>query len=376
MTSRDRILSVFKGQIPDRVPVHFGFNSFMPGMREQVYKHESFKKTLEFMDQNVDLIIQMTPRLSNGLGVFLTATDKVKKDVYEWREGKSTYIRTIVHTIKGDLQKTERIDDDVATVWHIEHFIKTDEDIDRFLCVPYEMPLPDVSGILAKSAQLEDKGMVFISLLDPIREVNELMSFEEFMVRCLTDVSSIYTLMDVMHQRVLDIQKYLLELDLSPVIVLNGIEYATPPYVSRKLFEDFMTRYYIDLVDMIHEYGCYAYIHSHGKVGTILDEMLRIGIDALHPVEAPPGGDISLKEAGDILKGRVVIAGNIQFGDLETLNEQQIAELVKDAVITGKEGGRFILATTSSPIKSPLDEKMAKNYISAVNTALEYGKYK
>lgn len=375
MTSKERILKVFRGEIPDRVPIHIGFNSFMGGMREVIYRHESFRESLAYMDQHTDIIVQMTPKFTKGLGMFLTATESVEKEITKWSEGKSTYIRTIIHTPKGDLQKLERIDEDVATVWHLEHVIKTDDDIERFLSIPYVEPDPDVSDIRAKIDQIGDRGMVFISLLDPIREVNELMAFDEFMIRCATDIETIYHLMDIMHQRVVNIQRQILHLQLSPVIVLNGIEYATPPYVSRANFESFMTRYYIDLVDDIHQHQCWAYIHSHGRVGTILDEMLRIGIDALHPVEAPPGGDILLADAKRILGNRVVIAGNIQFGDLETLNEDQIESIVRDAMLTGKEGGRFIIATSSSAIKQPLDEQMAKNYLRAVETALRYGSY-
>ena len=375
MTSKERILKVFNGGLPDRVPLHFGFNSFMGGMREEIYKHASFKEILEFMDANVDIIVQMTPKFTDGLGLFLTATNEVEKEVSRWREESSTYIKTVIHTPKGDLQKLERIDDDVATVWKLEHAIKTEEDVDRFLSIPYVTPRPDMSDIEKKVRQIGDSGMVFISLLDPIREVNELMSFEEFMVWCVTEPEMIFKLMDVTHQRVMDITKDVLEQGLSPVIVLNGIEYATPPYVPRAMLEEFMTRYYIDLIQMIHDYGCKAYIHSHGNVGTILDEMLRIGIDALHPVEAPPGGDITLEEAKKILGDKVVIAGNIQFGDIELLDEDEIEQIVKNTVLAGKQGGSFMLATTSSAIKRPLSERMAKNYRRAVETALKYGCY-
>lgn len=375
MTSKERILKVFRGEIPDRVPIHFGFNRYMGGMREAIYRHSSFNESLTYMDQHTDIIVQMAPKFTKGLGMFLTATESVEKEITKRTEGKSTYIRTIIHTPKGDLQKTERIDDDVATVWHLEHVIKTDEDIEKFLSIPYVVPVPDVSDIRAKIEQIGDRGMVFVSLLDPIREVNELMAFDEFMIRCATDIETVYQLMDIMHQRVMQIQRQILLLHLSPVIVLNGIEYATPPYVSREHFESFMTRYYINLVEEIHKNHSWAYIHSHGRVGTILDELLRIGIDALHPVEAPPGGDILLADAKRILGNRVVIAGNIQFGDLEVMHEDQIESIVKEAMLTGKEDGRFILATSSSAIKKPLDDQMARNYLRAVETALKYGSY-
>lgn len=52
--------------------------------------------------------------------------------VSETKQGTSTYIRTVLETPKGKLTKLDRADEGLNTVWHIEHMVKDDVDLERY----------------------------------------------------------------------------------------------------------------------------------------------------------------------------------------------------------------------------------------------------
>ena len=60
-----------------------------------------------------------------------------------------------------------------------------------------------------------------------------------------------------------------------------------------------------------------------------------MGADVLHPVEAPPMGDLTAAEAKSMARGKVCLEGNIQISDMYEQTPDQIADqtraLIKDA---------------------------------------------
>jgi uroporphyrinogen-III decarboxylase len=157
------------------------------------------------------------------------------------------------------------------------------------------------------------------------------------------------------------------------VFHFGGSEQATPPMMSPRLYEDFVVKYDSKLFDLVHRYGGYVQVHCHGNIRGILDRLMSMGVDLLDPVEAPPNGDITIREAKQHINGRITLVGNIQFDDMEASRPTEIDEKVKTAI---RSGGKkhFILSTTEGPI-SPLSSKMRDNYIQLIESGYKYGKF-
>ena len=51
------------------------------------------------------------------------------------------------------------------------------------------------------------------------------------------------------------------------------------------------------IADLIHNAGGPLHIHSHGPLKRCAALFHRIGADVLHPIEAPPMGNVTLREA-------------------------------------------------------------------------------
>ena len=78
-----------------------------------------------------------------------------------------------------------------------------------------------------------------------------------------------------------------------------------------------------------------AFVHCHGSIKKVLAGFIEMGVDVLHPFEAPPMGDVTAAEAKEMARGRLCLEGNIQIADLyeqtpEAIREQTAA-LIADA---------------------------------------------
>ena len=213
------------------------------------------------------------------------------------------------------------------------------------------------------------------NLGDPLLYTAELFGFTEFTVLAYTERDRVKYLCDAMFERVCDCLRWQLEQGVLDVYRIVGPEYATPPYLPRECFLDFVASYDAELTRMLHEKGALARLHSHGRVGTLLETIRDMGVDALDPVEGYPCGDVSLREAKRRIGAEVCLCGNLQLRDLELLTPEEIVDITKQALEEGMEGGGYVIMPTASPIGEPLSTVTERNYHAFIDTALKLGRY-
>jgi hypothetical protein len=279
----------------------------------------------------------------------------------------------LLHTSKGELAAHYTENDGVHTVWRHDLLIKTDEDVDRFLAAPFAPNPPDVRGFEATRNALGERGLMEIEVPDPLCLVVENMSYEDFMVRTIYTPEKLDALMERAAELIITWLEGILRAGFGPVFRIFGPEYAAPPVMSPKSFRKYVTAYDRPLVDLIHRHGGFVRYHCHGPISRILDEFLSLGVDMTDPCEAPPSGDITLRELADSVGKNLVLMGNIQLDDIERAPEEKIDRLVAEAV--DGAGGRapFILCTTAFPFSSPLPEVTKQNLLQFLASAGKYG---
>lgn len=288
------------------------------------------------------------------------------------REGATDY-EFVLHTPRGDLTARYTEKDGVHTVWRHEPLIKSDSDMDLFLAAPFAPCPPDLAAFEQTRQALGDRGLMEIEMPDPLCLVVENMVYEDFMVRTLQAPAMIDALLDRMAELLYAWLETVLRAGLGPVFRIFGPEYAAPPMMSPRFFKKAVVAYDRPLVELIHRYGGYVRYHCHGPIARIVDDFLALGVDMTDPCEAPPGGDITLRELADRVGRDLVLMGNIQLDDLERAEPERIDALVAEAVEA--VGGRapFILCPTAFPISSPLPATTERNLIQFLAAAEKYG---
>lgn len=371
MTSRERLLKVLSGELPDRVPISTyelcGYNSTSFENREP-----SYAPLMEWIRKYTDAVTMWEPacdevEAKSACGKFVQ-TEESFENGYHVRHTK-------LLTPRGELTQTVKYQDCIQTMWKVEHLCKTIEDVDALLEIPFQPVAYDFSDYDRVRQETGENGIIMTSLADPVCTAMEMMEFGDATVWALTEPEHFKTVLNELHRRGMINLKAMLEAGTVDLYRICGPEYVTPPYLSPKHFEEYVYPYLCEIVELIHQYGAKARIHSHGRIGRVLDMIIKTGADAIDPCEAPPDGDISLKDVKRRTGNTMTVFGNIQLKLLEHGSEEEVKQAVITCMEEAKAGGRYVLMPTASPINIPLSPKTMKNYQVMISTAREYGVY-
>jgi len=192
MNSRERLLAVLNGQIPDRVPIStyelVGYNS-----KAWENNDPSYAKLMAAIRAKTDCICMWEPpptatvpassadELALALSSrapFLESAYPVDIDVSTWREGSAAVTRKTLRTPRGDLTQTTKVLDGVHTTWQVEHWCKSSADVDKALSVPYQPLDYDMSDYARIKAEVGEHGiiMAIMATVKPHQHQRQLQS--------------------------------------------------------------------------------------------------------------------------------------------------------------------------------------------------------
>jgi len=393
MTSQERILKTIKGKKVDRIPI---YAPFVTGRIINPAGIPAGPQVAYLLMDNVSALDEWITQDPNYLEIVKCAEEKCEKvwtygfpefdrrflliprefiKVAKVEENNgSLLIKCRVHTPKGSLEYICEKQKNISTIWDRKPLLKDKKDVEKILSVPYKFQKPNVEDFLKYKNRIEEKGgLMYIFVSTPMVCVSQLFRFEKFLVWCIAEKFTIVRLIETAFERIYEQLEYLLQKGAGPVFHFGGSEQATPPMMSPKLYDEFVVKYDSKLFDLVHRYDGYAAVHCHGRVKSILDKLVNMGVDLLDPVEAPPSGDIEIGEAKRKVEGKITLVGNIQFGDMEVCTPDKIDEKVREAICSGGKE-KFILATTEGPV-SPVSCRMRDNYPQFIESGIKYGKF-
>ncbi|MBC8497250.1 MAG: hypothetical protein ISS57_04450 [Anaerolineales bacterium] len=386
MNSRQRLIAVLDGQIPDRVPIStyelIGYNS-------QAWENNdpSYARLMDVIRQKTDCVCMWEPSpkvdVQNDAGddiamaanAFLESSFPVDMDVETRREDKAVITHKTLHTPKGDLTQTTKVIDGVHTTWQVEHWCKSLTDVDKALSVPFEPIDYDASDYARIKGEVGDHGIIMATIADPLWLAADLMEFGEYTIWAMMETDHFATTVQIMHERTMENLKRQLDVCVVDLYRIAGPEYATPPFLPPRFFQQFVVPYASEIVELIHSKGAKVRLHSHGRIAQVLDMILDTGADAIDPCEAPPDGDITLADVKKRVGEEMCIFGNIQLKLLEAGTQEMVEEEVRKCMHAAKEGGGFVVMPTAAPIDTPLSSQTEENYLRFIEAVINYGQY-
>ena len=370
LTSRQRLLRTLRGEKPDRVPISlYEFDGFYD---DWIYDYPEYVNILEYAKNKTDKMYFWSPPGDKSV-LFYGVIDEQDIETTEWKEGKSIYTKTEIKTPRGKLSSLSRQDEGVHTTWTIEHLCKDEKDAEKILSLPYLPWRPPVDSFFELDRELGDSGIVMGDIPDALCLTADIFGFTRFLTIYIDNPKLIFKLMDFFQERIYDFLEYLLTNGAVTLYRIVGPEYATPPYLSPKEFDKLVTAYDRELINLLHRYGGFARLHSHGKIGKVMKSFLEMEIDATDPVEPPPDGDVELKEVREILGEKVTLIGNIEEKLFHMGGKEDMEKAVRKAIEEGASGGPFILCPTAMPLTTPLARKIQENIIHYIDCGVKYG---
>ena len=386
MNSKQRLMATLRGETVDRLAVNLyeiGGLVMDPNDPDafNVYNDPSWKPLLDLAENHTDLIRLRSPVRKESHWAWGDSSDGTgaREEFFriESFEEDGCRITRITLNIAGrTMTSTTRREKDVDTVWTTEHLLKSKEDLLAYLQLPDEVfaETIDIAPLLEEEKKLGDRGIVMVDTEDPICAAATLFGMEDYTILAMTEQDLFHQLLEKLARQIwVRTEKVAAEFP-GRLWRIYGPEFATEPYLPPKLFEEYVVRYSGPMVKMIRRHGGFARIHCHGRIRNVLDYIVGMGADAIDPVEPPPQGDVQLRDVIEKYGKQLVLFGNIEIADIETLPNDGFGLLVDRTLSEAfsHQGRGFVLMPTASPVGRVVSARAMRNYETLVQKACDF----
>lgn len=371
-------MATLRGEPVDRPAVNFyeigGFDVDPTNPDEfNVYNSPDWRPLLQLAEEQTDLIrmrsAKTEPAPGNCRGEFFT-TEQYEKD-------GSRFARTTLRVGGREMTSLSRRSPDTDTDWALEHLLKDTDDAKAYLELPDEVFAyePDVADMAVEDERLGDRGIIMVDTGDPLCAAAELFSMGEYTIFALTEQELFHKLLEKHAMYMYEQTEKVAKAFPGHLWRIYGPEYATEPYLPPSLFEQYVVKYTKPMVEIIHKYGGFARIHSHGRLKAVLGMIAQMGAAGLDPIEPPPQGDVELIDVRREYGQEMVLFGNIEISDIENLTPADFEKVVVKSLREGTDGqGRgFVLMPSACPIGREISPKTMANYETMVRLATNFG---
>lgn len=352
MTSRERILCAMQLEKPDRVPVSPFISPAWLSHAEPSMRERLIRETDPLIETGV--ICEGGPLLGAGASAICRS---------EPEDGR------VVHTIrtpKGELRSVTTFSEKTSCV--TEFYLKGPEDVEKLLSIPYEPAPVDASPYHRAVEEYGDEALILIGVGDAVCLPGFWFSPEDFMIACLEDFELVRLLLDTAQSRTLEFLRACKEQGVAAFRSI-GAELASQTLMDPSWFPKLVLPYDSELHAEMRRDGGIAYMHCHGRIREILEQVADTGPTALDPIEQPPGGDLSLAEAKRRIGDRVCLVGNLD--DLQVIGAASREELLAAGAecIDAAGPAGYVLGGTASGIYTP---EMAEGFIVLAEASRRY----
>ncbi len=282
--------------------------------------------------------------------------------------GKVTQESAIMQIIR-DTMLDDTADVNNEKEWSVENtgYIKSRESFEKF---PWEIASHiDVSKLHEAKDLLPEK-MKVIAVSGKIFTLTwMLMGFTDFCIALVDDERLVADIFE----KVANIQFAALEeifkmSHVGAVFIVDDLAFGTGPMIAPSAFRDHVFPWYREIARRCHENGLLYFQHTDGNILPLMEDLIDIGLDALHPVDPTCLDIVKMKrEFGE----RICLLGNISNELLSTGTVEEVRDEVKRLIDKVAPGGGYAIGSGNSvPDWARFD-----NYMAMRDTALEHGGY-
>jgi uroporphyrinogen decarboxylase len=196
-----------------------------------------------------------------------------------------------------------------------------------------------------------------------------LMGFENFCASVLRDPDYVSQVFEAIGNVQVEVARRLVKKSkVFAVWYSDDFAHADAPMISPNAVRKFLFPHMKRMVEITHDAGLPFIYHGCGNVLPLLDDLLAMGINALHPIEPKA---INIYELKKKLYGKVAIIGNVSVDLLTNGTPQMIEVDVKEHIRRLAPGGGYVISSSNSiAYYVPVE-----NYRVLLDCVRKYGKY-
>ena len=378
MTSRERLLTVLSGGIPDRVPVAPDFSNMIPAR----LTGKPFWDLYLYMDPPP---YEAYIRAAHHFGIdalmdgyfWLHFPEDANPNEPEWQ-------RYIVHRTDDMLVTQSAYRENGKLIWQpvVDVFYRADSPSSGVK--PAKIGLPDiplswvpvegVKPVLSGPEELKrvkqlmgDQGLVGIWLTgtNPFRSEDDLFRYFDN-----PDLHEQWAQerVDAVERRF----RQIMALDVKPDFLCVGGS-GTLIFQTVEIFRQLALPAVKRGIELATAAGFPTHVHSCGPEAALVKIMAEeTNLSVIDPLEIPPMGDCNLAELKRLYGKRLTLKGNLHTTDVMLRGKpEDVTRAACQAMRDGGEGGRFILSTGDQCGRDTPDE----NLFALLRAAEEFGVY-
>jgi uroporphyrinogen decarboxylase len=119
----------------------------------------------------------------------------------------------------------------------------------------------------------------------------------------------------------------------------------TGPFLSPRMFCEFVAPFLKELVAGYRELGFYTIKHTDGNIMPILEQLLDANPHALHSLD--PQGGVDMAEMVRLAGHRVCLIGNVHCGMMQTGSDEECAAAIRYSLRHGLRAPGYIFSTSN-----------------------------
>lgn len=377
MTSKERFLKVFNGELPDRVPVtlfiidqgHF-ISQVYPDI--DPFDYESILiKIIEFQKQlGLDVFVRMLYWISEPLNIIYGGLN-VAEQTENWevkteqiKDGETIIHRSTIRTPDGILKQDFSVNELRPGTFC---YACTDKPIntlkDLEIAIKYEplTPTPEVAKKIKErinkiKAVLGNDGILGTwSPYGPFNTssllINENLLYSLFM----TDWEFYEKLMNFSIDRVVKYTKAIDEAGIDVHCIGGNVPGG---FLGKENYDNYILSFEKRYIDIVQQNGTPAMYHNCGQIMNLVESYIELGAKIVEPFSPFPLGDADLALAKKLVNGKYTILGGVdQVNVIQKGTIDEIKRKTEETMKIGKPGGRFILQSADfleygTPIKN------------------------
>ncbi len=277
------------------------------------------------------------------------------------------------HFMSGDsyvdhIGRIHRVKPDVKTTYWVDGTVKSPADLEEF-----ELPSPDELNMdLVDETVATAKGEYPVicwchsAFIGPCQIRGGI---DKFIVDLYRQPDFARGLIEKVFKFQMEIVGRVIKAGVDIIVEGDDIADLKGPMISPKLLREFYYPYARKFVEKCHTHNVPVMKHSDGNLYPILDDLVNLGIDGLHPME-PSVMDLGRvkQQYGDriFLRGNVDCVQVLPYG-----SEEEVRREVRRCIDAAAKGGGFILSESNSFHSNVKTE----NIQVMIDEARKYGKY-
>ncbi len=391
MNGRARVALTMQHKQPDRVPVmcqlslgHYLLNTKFPP-HELWYSSEAMAEALLTLQRryHFDGILVNVPGRPDGYLKDVTRLEKTSDGEWlTWRNNDRTFLPwdDMAHHHPADPTLPDRADfgtldpdhmDDIdeypGYLWNTYHIQSLPGKKGRGPLV--EIPDYFLNTLRLVKAKTGSEVSIHAEVFSPFTLFMELFGYEQALIGLVTDQTKAHAFMDRLSGAIVLWAQALAGEGVDAILISSA--FAGAPFLSRKLYKEFVMPYEHRVTNAVKASGAVVYTHTCGKIGDRLDLMLGSGTQGIDTLDPPPLGNGDLAAAKRDFGQRLFFKGNMNsVAILDYKTEAEVIDEATGRIEIGKPGAGYILSTACSvaprvepwkiELLTPLAEKIGR----------------